>query len=241
MSDRLVRHDLADPYGAAQAALRPEIPVWGNLGWACLAVLGDLLVVPAPWTYPAYLRFLCRHIMLPDGRRFTFAGRAGDIWWVFILLAIFGWLSDGATKLHADYITVDGIGVVVFFASCLLNFRILRWLCDKLGVQESSAKFIFTGSIWALIGLYIVFLISFVTVIGWAWVLKAGYRWACGHVTGDLAFTFEGGGWQILWRSLVLVILCVLIIPIPWMFRWYLSWMISQIHVSDAAWHRRQG
>jgi hypothetical protein len=33
---------------------------------------------------------------------------------------------------------------------------------------------------------------------------------------------------DLLWRSLVLVLLNVLIIPIPWTTRWYLRWLISQ-------------
>jgi hypothetical protein len=38
---------------------------------------------------------------------------------------------------------------------------------------------------------------------------------------------------EILWRTLVWVISCIFIIPIPWTLRWYLQWMISQFELVD--------
>jgi len=32
----------------------------------------------------------------------------------------------------------------------------------------------------------------------------------------------------VLWRSLVFVIGCAFLIPIPWVLRWYSNWYISQ-------------
>jgi hypothetical protein len=38
-----------------------------------------------------------------------------------------------------------------------------------------------------------------------------------------------------LWRTLVVVLLSILIIPIPWMMRWYMQWMLSQVAVRTEA------
>jgi hypothetical protein len=39
---------------------------------------------------------------------------------------------------------------------------------------------------------------------------------------------FKGSGLDILWRGIVAAILCSLIIPIPWVYRWIMNWFASQ-------------
>ena len=71
---------------------------------------------------------------------------------------------------------------------------------------------------------------SFVTVIGWAWVVTAFLRWNCRNVIGTRReVTFNGSGLGVLWRTLVWIIGTVLIIPIPWVLRWYATWYTSQV------------
>lgn len=74
-------------------------------------------------------------------------------------------------------------------------------------------------------------IVSFVTIIGWAWVVKYMMQWLCRSVRGPLQFDFVASGLEILWRTLVFLLLCMLVIPIPWMIQWYANWMISQIVV----------
>jgi hypothetical protein len=50
-------------------------------------------------------------------------------------------------------------------------------------------------------------------------------------VRGTAEFAFTGTGLEILWRTVVVVLLCILIIPIPWMMRWYTQWILSQVAV----------
>ncbi len=38
-----------------------------------------------------------------------------------------------------------------------------------------------------------------------------------------------------LWRTLVFVIACAFIIPIPWMMRWYAQWFVSQFELVERA------
>ena len=66
----------------------PSFPVWGLFDRGLLYVVGQVLVVPAPWTTTGFYRFLCEHVCLPDGRRLRFAGEPGDIWYILIGLAV---------------------------------------------------------------------------------------------------------------------------------------------------------
>ena len=86
-----------------------------------------------------------------------------------------------------------------------------------------------TGSIWAYIGWNILLAISFITIIGWAWVYTAQIRWMCRHIEGTRrAIVFNATGLEFLWRAVVTMIGCLLIIPIPWVMRWFIRWYVSQ-------------
>jgi hypothetical protein len=37
----------------------------------------------------------------------------------------------------------------------------------------------------------------------------------------------------VLWRTIVFVIACIFIIPIPWMLRWYAQWYASQFALAE--------
>jgi hypothetical protein len=76
--------------------------------------------------------------------------------------------------------------------------------------------------------------ISFITIIGWAWVIAFWMRWICSNIEGTRReVVFNGTGLQILWRTLVFVIGCIVIIPIPWVLRWYARWYVSQFALVD--------
>ena len=46
--------------------------------------------------------------------------------------------------------------------------------------------------------------LSFITIIGWAWVLKLMMQWVCKEVRGAPGFEFTATGLSVLWRTLVL-------------------------------------
>ena len=73
--------------------------------------------------------------------------------------------------------------------------------------------------------------LSLLTVIGWAWVASGYMRWLCRSIRGNAAFDFTGSGVAILWRTVVFVVLCSLILPIPWMLQWLATWYVSRITV----------
>ena len=112
----------------------------------------------------------------------------------------------------------------------------IRWFFAKLNWEGRSAPLAFTGSYWGLLGWLAFAWISFLTIIGWAWVTTAMLRWMCRHVQGSSKqLSFEGSGWGLLWRTFALGLCSALIIPIPWIFAWYARWIIAQLHLSDRA------
>ena len=72
-------------------------------------------------------------------------------------------------------------------------------------------------------------MVSVLTIVGWAWVLKYMIRWMCRNVRGTAAFDFTAPALAILWRTVAAGLLSCLIIPIPWVHRWLANWFISQI------------
>ncbi len=202
--------------------LTADFTVWGLFWRSFLAGFGSLFVVPAPWVKTAYYRYLGVSTILPDGRRFTFSGQPGDIWLVFVGIAILGTYGR----------FIPGIGFLLSLGSIALTVLVFRWFCAHLGTEDGTTKLTFEGGIWAYIGWILLLIISFISIIGWAWVGKAMFRWLCRNVKGTLAFDFTGTGGAILWRSLVAGMACMFIIPIPWMMRWFAAWFVSQIQVS---------
>jgi len=216
------RSEVSPPCALAMGPLRPSFPVWGLFGRSLLYVVGQILIVPAPWTATGYYRFLCEQVALPDGRRLRFSGQPGHIWYVFIALAVLGWLHN---THHA------GVTAAVILVTALLTVPVIRWFCAKLRTEDGALQLSFDGETLAYLGWSTLFLVSLVTIIGWAWVIKAMMQWICRSVSGTVGFAFTASGPAILGRTLLLILLCALILPIPWATRWYADWFASQFSV----------
>jgi hypothetical protein len=138
--------------------------------------------------------------------------------------------------------------------SSILGVLLLKWFCAHASTADGRLNLSFEGGYLPYIGWNILLVLSAFTIIGWAWVMKYMLRWICQNVRGTAEFAFTGIGLAILWRTLVFVLLfvaivatsvsfavlgrtlvagllCLLIILIPWLMRWYTCWMISQIAV----------
>jgi len=224
----------AQPAAAAGPTdgLVPDSPVWGMFWRIMVFGFCAAFVIPAPWCIAALYRYMIGRTSLPDGRRFVFAGSGNDIWYLYIgpVLAII------VLSLLALVIPLIGLLNIVaeLFLVFVVPYLIIRWVCEKVGTEDGSLKVAFTGSIWGLIGYNLLIAVSFITIIGWAWAMAAQMRWMCRNVSGTQQFEFAGTGLEILWRYLVFAIASAFIIPIPWMLRWYLSWIVSQIRVANA-------
>jgi hypothetical protein len=114
-----------------------------------------------------------------------------------------------------------------------LSWMILRWIVANIASNGQPLGLSFAGGVWTYIGWQILFCLSFITIIGWAWVLAAWMRWVARNIQGTRrAVVFTGSGLDVLWRTLVFSIGCMLIIPIPWLLAWYTRWYIGRFELT---------
>lgn len=197
-----------------------DLGTWALFGRFLLYLVGILLVIPAPWVVTSNYRWFVERLHVPGWPSPRFAGNPGDIWYVFIILALGGYAGfSGVPYLQHVFFLLDG----------LLSWMIVRWFVANLSPDGSQRPFTFTGSVWAYVGWYVLSFVSFITIVGWAWVLTAWLRWTCRNVEGIHGeVTFNASGLQMLWRTLVFILAACFIIPIPWVFAWYVRWSVSQ-------------
>jgi hypothetical protein len=188
------------------------LPLFGRY---LLYAIGTALIVTAPWAATSAYRWMVARIRVPGRPNLAFEGKAGDIWWAFVLIPL--------------SLVVPFVGIFLSFFFSLLT---IRWVVKNISSEGRLLPLSFTGGYWVFLGWYILLALSMITIIGWAWVLAAWTRWFCRNIAGATrTISFTGTGWQILWRTWVLSLVCSLIIPIPWMMRWYARWYVSQVTV----------
>ncbi|WP_315836534.1 DUF4339 domain-containing protein [Bradyrhizobium prioriisuperbiae] len=208
--------------------LSADLPVWGLFGRALLYVIGIVVVIPLPWIVTSVYRWFVSRLHVPGRPNLAFNGRVGDIWYVFIAIAV---LFYGG--LYSGYIQLLGILVQGF-----LSWMIVRWVAANLSSNDQPLPISFNGSPWIFIGWQVALIVSAITVIGWAWVLTAMIRWICRNIEGTRReVVFNGSGLELLWRTIVYTIASVFIIPIPWMLRWYANWYVSQFALAERGAH----
>lgn len=201
-----------------------ELALWPFLGRTILFVIGMLLVIPAPWVAVSFYRWVASRVVVPGRPNFAFTGQVGDIWYAFVLLALCSYA--GAT----DYVSLRLILIPV---EAFLSWIIIRWIATNLSSNGQQLPISFEGSALGYIGWYVLMFLSFITVIGWAWVVTAWMRWICRNVAGThREILFKASGLDVLWRTIVFVVACAFLIPIPWVLRWYAHWYVSQFELA---------
>jgi hypothetical protein len=201
-------------------SLSIDLPLWPYFGRCVLLALGNLLVVPSPWTATSYYQWITPRFHVPGRPNLAFEGKVGDIWYVFVLLALLGY----AGRIHGS------LQLIGFVAQAYLAWMLLCWVLSRLSSNGQLLGLEFYGSVWGFVGWQLLMAVSVITVVGWAWVAVAWLRWICRNIGGSRReLTFDGTGLEMLWRTLVMVVGCVLLIPIPWVVRWYTEWVVSQL------------
>ncbi|MGY3032420.1 hypothetical protein ACVIIV_001590 [Bradyrhizobium sp. USDA 4354] len=205
--------------GGTSGPLSVDLPVWSFLGWWILLIIGSLLVIPSPWTGTGYYRWLFPRMHIPQRPNLTFTGQVGDLWYVFIGMALAGYLGHIDSTLQILTIPIQAI----------LSWVLIRWVVANISSNGQPLPMTFTGSVWGFIGWQILMLLAVFTIIGWAWVMAAWTRWICRHVSGTRReMIFTATGLQLLWRTIAFCLGCLFIIPIPWLLRWYFAWGTTQ-------------
>ena len=210
--------------GYGGGALAADLPVWPLFGRTLLYIVGLVLIVPLPWIVTSLYRWLVSRLYVPGRPNLAFTGRVGDIWYVFIALALL--IYVGTTS---NYVQLVSIPIQAF-----LSWMIIRWVTGNLSSNGEPLPITFTGNVWTFIGWQVVLYLSFITIVGWAWVVTAMTRWICANISGTRReVIFNASGLEVLWRTIVFGIACAFLIPIPWMLPWYGKWYASQFAVVE--------
>lgn len=210
--------------GYSDGPLSIDLPLWGFFGRVLLYIFGITLVIPAPWAGTYVYRWGVSRLQVPGRPNLAFTGQVGELWWVFVLMGLSGYAG-----LYDDYIQL-----LVLPLQGFLSWTLLRWLASRLGSNGQPLPMAFNGSVVTFIGWQILFAVSFITIIGWAWVATAWTRWICRNVEGTRReIVFKASGLDVLWRTIVFVIGCAFIIPIPWVMRWFTQWYVSQFELVE--------
>lgn len=208
------------PVPGGIAPLSVKLELWPYLGWTVLFVLGELVVIPTPWTATALYRYVIDRIRVPGRPNLTFTGQPVDIWYVFIGMGVLTYVGMSDKPI---------IQLLATLAQAFLSWMVIRWAVTKLASNGQPIPLRFEGSPIVYFGWYVLLLLSAITIIGWAWVVTAWMRWICRSIAGTRReIVFTGSGLEVLWRTLVFALGCAFIIPIPWLLRWYTEWYVSQ-------------
>ncbi len=218
--------------GHGGAALSIDVGVWELFWRGLVASLGCLLVIPAPWVIVWILNWIVPRVRVPGRPNLSFTGNA---------MTLVPWYFGGiALIIVAVYFSINNEvqwpNHLVDLVQIVLYWLFIRWVIANLASNGQPLGLSFSGSFWAYLGWNILFGLSILTIIGWAWVIHAWARWLCRNIQGTRRqVVYKGTGLENLWRTLVTVICCAFIIPIPWMYRWMLRWQLSQTELVEHA------
>jgi hypothetical protein len=211
-------------------ALTIDFSIWELFWRGLVGSLGCMLVIPGPWLIVWFLNWIVPHVRVPGRPNLSFTGNAMTLVpWYFggialIIVAVYYSINN---EVQWPNHLVDVVQIVLYWL-------FIRWLIANLASNGQPLGLSFSGSVWAYLGWNLLFVLSILTIIGWAWVMAAQARWLCRNIQGTRRqVVYKGTGLQNLWRSLVFVICCALIIPIPWMYRWMMRWQLSQTVLAE--------
>ena len=215
--------------GARLTFTGKALPLFGRYFFAFVA---SILVVPAPWMAAWLSKWFVDQTEADDGTQLTFEGQGGEIWLPTMLIILIGWFGNLPWPEVAPPGLMMARPLLLIPINLLLYLLVWRWFVASVRLN-GSGRISFVGSYWPYLGYYLFYIVSIVSIIGWAWVMAAWVRWQCRNVEGDGVVSFLGKGHEILWRSVVCMLGCALVIPIPWMAAWMTKWFMNQIYIDN--------
>jgi GYF domain 2 len=209
----------AGAYGGGPLSI--DFGIWEFIWRSLVCCIGLVLIIPTPWAVVMYCRWIVSCVHVPERPNLTFTGRPVTLMWYFAALVLFSGMAMIGSEL------LNNLMIIV---QVMLYWLVIRWFVANIGSNGQPGGLTFSGSVWGYIGWNILAFVSILTIIGWAWVYTAQFRWMCRHIEGTRReIVFNATGLEFLWRSLATIIACLFIIPIPWVLRWFIRWQVSQL------------
>ncbi|WP_407149606.1 DUF4339 domain-containing protein [Bradyrhizobium sp. ORS 86] len=198
-----------------------DFGIWQFIWRTVVFAIASAFVIPLPWMLVWYLKWLIPCVHVPSRPNLSFEGSA---------MTVVPWFF-GAVLLILAVSMLEGqlLNLLIALVEIALYWLFLKWLVANIASNGQLLGLTFTGSFWAYLGWTLLAAISFITIIGWAWVYAAWTRWFCQNIQGTRHdVTFNGTGLEFLWRGIVTFIGIAFVIPIPWVYRWMMRWIASQ-------------
>jgi len=211
----------AAPRAEDSGALSIDFEILDFAGRLLLFIVGAIFIVPLPWVLVSNLKWITSRLRVPGRSGLDFTGKVATIiWWYFGAIAVIIALHLVGGRFASLISSLIEVG---------LGWFAVRWLVANLASAGEPLALSFSGSFWAYLGWSILGALSVITIIGWAWVYTAQMRWMCRNIEGTRReIVFKATGLEYLWRVVVVLLGCILIIPIPWAMRWMMRWLASQ-------------
>ncbi|WP_426410566.1 DUF4339 domain-containing protein [Bradyrhizobium ganzhouense] len=194
--------------------------------WRTLVMLiGSCFIIPIPWLFVWYTQWIVSCVKVPGRPNLSFTGSAmALVPWFFGFIVV---------AIVVGYTGSQILSTALYVVQIVLYWMLLKWMVANIASNGQPLGLSFTGSVLGYIGWNLLFAISIITIIGWAWVAAAQLRWMYRNIQGTRReIIFRGSGLGILWRGIVAAILCGFIIPIPWVYRWIMNWFASQTELA---------
>jgi hypothetical protein len=198
-----------------------EFGIW-EFTWRSLVLfIGLLFVIRVPWVILMYCRWIASCTRVPQRPNLDFTGRAVDLMWFYAAVILF---------IAAAWSQSQALNLAVNVVQLVLYWLLIKWFIANLSSNGQPLRLRFSGSFWGFLGWSLLAILSVITIIGWAWVYVAQIRWMCRHIEGTRRdVVFNATGLEFLWRAVVTAFGSLFIVPIPWMYRWFTRWLVSQI------------
>jgi hypothetical protein len=217
----------ASASGYGGGSLSVDFGIWDFTWRSLVLLLGFVFVIPLPWAMLMYCRWIVSCVHVPHRPNLGFTGRAVDLMWYYALVILF--IAAAWTRSQALNFAVDVVQLVLYWL-------LIKWFIANLSSNGQPLGLRFSGSFWGFLGWSLLAVVSVITIIGWAWVYVAQLRWMGRHIEGTRrAVVFNGTGLEFLWRAIVTALLSVLLIPLPWAYRWFTRWLASQTVLVEGA------
>lgn len=207
--------------GHGGGPLSIEFGIWDFVWRSIVLLIGCFLVIPAPWAFVWYTKWIISCLQVPGRPNISFTGNAMTLvpWYFGALVLAIAVAMSG----------IQWLNNLMFLVQLALYWLLLKWMVANVASDGQPLGLSFSGTFWAYLGWSILLAVSVITIIGWAWVSVAQIRWFCRNVQGTRReIVFKATGLEFLWRALVAAIASAFIIPIPWVYRWMMGWMASE-------------